>query len=286
MLNVFKEYPYRSLAPLFPARAFHLHSMLINCGHQSVSADAYSFDGMKRGRKEMFIWQYTLAGCGRLRVENKEYKIDQGKAMFLMVPEKHCYYFLPEDGYWEFVFVTLNGAELIRLWRELRKITGPVVQISAGSQCVLKAAEIYRLCCDGKLDTPYIASAAAYDFTMCALQDLNKSAGGENRPEFVARVADYCMEHVGEDITIQDLAAISGYSRYHFSRMFHKYQGTSPMAFIANLKMRLAVRLLQTEPLSIKEIAEKCGFADVSYFCKVFRQAHGVSPARFRNHKE
>ena len=57
MLDVFKEYPYRGQAPIFPARAFHLHSMLINCGHQSVSSASYSFDGMKSGRREMFIWQ-------------------------------------------------------------------------------------------------------------------------------------------------------------------------------------------------------------------------------------
>jgi len=285
MLDVFKEYPYRGQAPIFPARAFHLHSMLINCGHQSVSSPSYSFDGMKRGRREMFIWQYTLAGCGRLRFEGEEYRVDQGKAMLLMIPENHCYYFSPEDDYWEFVFVTLNGSELIRLWRELRKMTGPLAQITTGSRCVLKAAEIYKYCCEGKLQNPYDASSMAYDFTMCALQDLGKGGSGENRPEFIARVTEYCMEHIGEDITIDDLAEISGYSRYHFSRMFHKYQGITPMAFISDLKMRLAVRLLQTERLSIKEIAEKCGFMDVSYFCKVFRNSQGVSPARFRNQK-
>ncbi len=285
MLDVFKKYPYRGQAPIFPARAFHLHSMLINCGHQSVATPAYSFDGMKRGRKEMFIWQYTLAGCGRLRFEDEEYRVEQGSAMLLTIPENHCYYFSPEDEYWEFVFVTLNGSELIRLWRELRKMTGPVVQIPIGSKCILKAAEIYQTCCEGKLQNPYDASSMAYDFTMCALRDLGREGSGGNRPEYITRVSEYCMEHIGEDIAVDDLAAISGYSRYHFSRMFHKYQGITPMAFISDLKMRLAVRLLQTERLSIKEIAEKCGFMDVSYFCKVFSNSQGVSPARFRNQK-
>ena len=35
--------------------------MLINCGHQCVTGD-YSWDGMRRGRHDMVIWQYTLAG--------------------------------------------------------------------------------------------------------------------------------------------------------------------------------------------------------------------------------
>ena len=50
--------------------------------------------------------------------------------------------------------------------------------------------------------------------------------------------------------------------------------------------MRLAVRLLQTTNGSVKEVAENCGFEDASYFCKVFRNHYGVSPAGFRSGAE
>ncbi|MHB9139215.1 MAG: AraC family transcriptional regulator [Victivallaceae bacterium] len=283
MLDAFKECPFRIFSPIYAKQAFHLHSMLINNGHQAVTTPTYCFDGMKRGRKEIFIWQYTLAGCGRLRFEGEEYKIDQGKAMLLLVPESHCYYFSPEDKYWEFIFVTINGFELIRLWLELRKMTVPVVSVPAESKCLNKAAAIYRTCCEGQLQTACEASAMAYDFTMHALQDLGRKEGVGSTPEFIPKITDYCMKHIGEDITVNDMCRISGYSKFHFSRLFHEYQGTSPKAFVTDLKMRLAIRLLQTERLSIKEIAVKCGFTDVSYFCKVFRSYHGVSPARFRN---
>ena len=283
MLDVFKEYPFRIFSPMYAEQAFHLHSMLINNGHQAVTTPAYCFDGMKRGKKEFFIWQYTLAGCGRLRLEDEEYKIDQGKAMLLLVPENHCYYFSLEDKYWEFIFITVNGSELIRLWLELRKMTGPVVSVPSGAKCLDKAAAIYRACCEGQLQSPCEASAMAYDFTMDALQDLGRREGKDSAPEFISKITNYCMKHIGEDITVDEMSRISGYSKFHFSRLFHQYQGTSPKVFVTDLKMRLAIRLLQAERLSIKEIAAKCGFTDVSYFCKVFRSYHGVSPARFRN---
>jgi AraC-like DNA-binding protein len=283
MLDIYKEHPLHFFNPIYPVQSFHLHAMLINNGHQSVSTPSYCFDGMKRGNKEFFIWQYTLAGCGRLRFKGEEYKIDQGKAMLLLVPENHCYYFSPDDKYWEFIFVTINGSELIRLWLELRKMTGPVVSVPQGAKCVDKAAAIYRACCEEQLQESCEASAMAYDFTMHALQELGRREGKESTPEFIPRITNYCMKHIGEDITVSDMCKISGYSKFHFSRLFHQHQGTSPKVFVTDLKMRLAIRLLQTERLSIKEIAAKCGFMDVSYFCKVFRSYHGVSPACFRN---
>ena len=47
--------------------------------------------------------------------------------------------------------------------------------------------------------------------------------------------------------------------------------------------MRLAVRLLQTTTASVKEIAAQCGFDDVSYFCKVFRKVHSLTPGEYRS---
>ena len=47
--------------------------------------------------------------------------------------------------------------------------------------------------------------------------------------------------------------------------------------------MRLAVRLLQTSTASVKEISAQCGFDDVSYFCKVFRKVHSLTPGEYRS---
>ena len=49
---------------LFPKSGVHLHSMLVNCGYQTVDSASYRWDGMKRGSGDMVIWQYTLAGAG------------------------------------------------------------------------------------------------------------------------------------------------------------------------------------------------------------------------------
>ena len=79
---------HESYAPFYSERTVRLHAMLINCGHQCVTGD-YSWDGMKRGRHDMVIWQYTLSGMGRLRFGELEYPVPPGRAMLLIAPENN-----------------------------------------------------------------------------------------------------------------------------------------------------------------------------------------------------
>ena len=104
----------------------------------------------------------------------------------------------------------------------------------------------------------------------------------EYQEQIVNKVKNYIAKNLTHDINITQLEKLSGYSRYHFSRLFSEYQGISPAAFLNELSMKQAIRLLQHEATTVKEIALKCGFQDASYFCKVFRRSYGVSPDEFR----
>ncbi len=255
--------------------------MLINCGHQCVVRD-YSWDGMKRGRHDMVIWQYTLAGIGWLRFRKQEYPVPSGRAMLLIAPEEHCY-FLPEDSPgWEFLYVSFHGSEAVRLAGEYRRRNGVVTDFAADSRTVSAAREILEMCRDRQLSSRYDASAVAYRFLMTLLADTDRAVGSE-ADRFHHKVHDYCLEHLSEPLDVADLAAAAGCSRSHFSRRFRKEEGISPHEFLIALKMRLAVRLLQTTTASVKEIAAQCGFNDVSYFCKVFRKVHSLTPGEYRS---
>ncbi len=277
---------HESFAPIYPGRLIPLHAMLLNCGHQLTTDSAYCWDGTKRGSKEMLLWQYTIGGCGNLRFGNKEYLIEPGSAVLLKIPEKHCYYFKKSNQYWEFYYVTLNGSEIVRILLELRKRVGsPILTHQPGSETLRLAKEIFRSGKDDRLNNPFDASAASYRFTMELVREFLPSGWSGETPAFIDKVRDYCLTRVDEELTVDELAEVAGYSRFHFIRQFHKYYGMSPMDFVTELKMRVAVRLLQTEKLTVKEVADRCGFASTSYFCKVFLKHHGKTPAQFRDYR-
>ena len=267
----------------FSDRTVHLSSMLLNCGHELITSRDYRWDGLKRGDKEFCFWQYTIKGRGALKFRDKVYEVNSGEAMLLTIPEEHYYFFPDDSDSWEFIFINMYGREVMRLFRQLRKQSGVVAKFDKDSLPVRKAFSICEKTEKNAIDNQYTASALAYDFLMSMLDYVHPAGQGESGPpEFISRVYEYCLKNIDKPISVNDMSKCAGYSRYHFTRLFKEYTGSSPQYFMNQLRIRMAVRLLQTEQLSVKEIAQRCGFEDVSYFCKIFRKFQKVSPNEFR----
>jgi len=69
----------------------------------------------------------------------------------------------------------------------------------------------------------------------------------------------------------------------HLSRSMRRHYGTTPTAYLTELRLQHASALLATTAGQINEIAHRCGFSSQSYFTRCFVQTYGVSPRRFRH---
>lgn len=81
---------------------------------------------------------------------------------------------------------------------------------------------------------------------------------------------------------LDHLARLAGLSSRQFSRVFRAQFGHSPAAALRLLRMRVAHRLLTTTSLSVKEVAARSGFRDLSHFVKGFAKLYGRPPGRCR----
>ncbi len=77
-----------------------------------------------------------------------------------------------------------------------------------------------------------------------------------------------------------------GISRVHLYRKLKEMTNLSLRDFIKNIRLTEAARLLSEQHHSIADVAEKCGFENVSYFTVVFKQKYGVPPSVYMNHNE
>lgn len=272
---------FDSFMPLFPERTERLHAMLINCGHEKVTDHSYRWHGLHRGSRELAIWQYTLAGCGAMRLGNQVMAVEPGTALLGLVPEDHCYELPADSTEWEFVYVSVNGSELMRLMVELRRRRGAVSPFAPDNAGVAMARQLLEWCRAGAPGDRYRASALAYEFVMALLAEPDQSERAAS-DELVHRVHDYCVRNITRPIAVGELARHAGCSHWHFIRKFRQADGRTPGEFVTALRMRLAMRQLQSTVLSVKEIAANCGYNDAGYFCKVFRKAAGCSPEGFR----
>ena len=77
------------------------------------------------------------------------------------------------------------------------------------------------------------------------------------------------------------LADCSGLGYSYFSELFSSAYGTSPVKLVTRLRLDFAKELLISARYKIGEIAELCGFENVYYFSKVFKDNVGVSPKKY-----
>ena len=101
-------------------------------------------------------------------------------------------------------------------------------------------------------------------------------------PAVRRRLADYIEVHLDRALTLGMLADIAGMSEYHLARMFRITFGMPPYAWIAARRLDRARQLLKAGALPLQQVADACGYADLSHFSHRFRAGTGVSPSRYR----
>ena len=101
-------------------------------------------------------------------------------------------------------------------------------------------------------------------------------------PAGVKSMKQFMKDHYRENLTLENIAASAFLSSGYASRIFKKQMNISIMDYLLQLRMDEAKKMLRETTLSIDEIASKTGYADSSYFTKVFRKAMGMTPSRYR----
>ena len=102
-------------------------------------------------------------------------------------------------------------------------------------------------------------------------------------PDRLRRVKDYVDAHLGQDIALEDLAAVACYSEYHFCRAFKQSTGQSPYQYVIRRRMNEAGRQLRAHPhRSVAAVAQAVGYASRSHFSRQFKKHHGLAPSQWK----
>ncbi|HKK62961.1 MAG TPA: AraC family transcriptional regulator, partial [Bacteroidales bacterium] len=92
----------------------------------------------------------------------------------------------------------------------------------------------------------------------------------------------YMRENMHEKLSLNQLAEETGFSASHFSLLFRKKTGRSPMDYLIYLRIQKACQYLDNTSLRIQEIALKVGYEDQYYFSRLFKKLMGIPPSEYR----
>ena len=96
-------------------------------------------------------------------------------------------------------------------------------------------------------------------------------------------ICHYIDEHFAEDLNLDDVASMAGFSKFHFSRLFKQFTNLSFYKYVNQQRISYAEELLANPDLSVTQIAIQSGFSSSSSFIRMFKQIKNCTPTDFRN---
>lgn len=96
------------------------------------------------------------------------------------------------------------------------------------------------------------------------------------------KVFDYIDAHIGEAITVEELADATALSKYYFLRSFKELTGMTVHDFVVTKRLVYASSLI-ADGEAISQVWMRCGFSDYSSFFRNFKKVYGMSPREFKN---
>ena len=94
---------------------------------------------------------------------------------------------------------------------------------------------------------------------------------------------DFMKNNPGSMPSMTDMARLCELSDSYFSRLFHKEMGLSFVHYLNAHKVQIAKDILSDDDIiSIRELSDRLGFTDVSYFIRIFKQITGTTPYSYR----
>ena len=98
----------------------------------------------------------------------------------------------------------------------------------------------------------------------------------------ITGITRYLQEHLAEEISLCVLADNFHLNPQYISQLFKSEIGVNFLAYLTNIRMEKAKKLLLATSLSIAEVAEQSGYGDYRVFTKVFKKSEGVTPSQYR----
>lgn len=227
-----------------------------------------------------------LVGEGMMdvTVAGQSFTATTGELVMLPPHVPHRYRSISPE--WQWYWLHGDGPAVGQWWQELRTERGPA-RIGVDSAVRSRFTELVsrsaaaglELTTDrATLDTTSLLAidSCAHSLLGLLLERRRHTVGG------VAGLPGWILDHLGESITVSDLADVVGVSVPHLHRLVRDQLATTPMRLVNRLRLERAQRLLTETDLLVTEIAALVGYDDPLHFSRRFRQMTGHPPSAAR----
>lgn len=115
------------------------------------------------------------------------------------------------------------------------------------------------------------------------MQEPEEEINEDRISQIAGIIRDYVKNHYMEEISMQDAAKAMNYSDAYFCKLFKQCFGQNFTAYLTQVRMNEAKKMLQNKAINIKDVSSGVGYTDSKYFSKVFKRMNGMLPSEYRS---
>ena len=250
------------------------HALNLYYGGWEVCCAGHKFGPAVR---QHYLLHYVTAGKGRLWINNKCYEINQN-TIFLIVPGVVATYQADRESPWEYCWICIDGYEVETILNNCG-FSKENILFYDKSGVVQEVLLKFIFSFEKNKHNEYKLLSQLYDF----FAQMKKLWKKDNiKSIYVEKAIDFIYKNFGDGISVNDIAAYLKIDRTYLYRLFKKECGISPQKYLLDFRLKTAVNKLESSDKSIAEIAEYCGFSDISAFCHQFKKVYNDTPLNYR----
>ena len=145
----------------------------------------------------------------------------------------------------------------------------------------------WKSCAGGKPGYEFAVRSALSDFifVLClhtGTEPERPSARLEREAERMKQMLQFIHTHCAETVSLEQIAAAASVSESECIRCFRHTIGKTPIQYLKSYRLQKAAGLLKGTDEKIIDIGVQCGFQDMSYFARSFREVYGCTPSEYR----
>lgn len=244
-------------------------------------------DRERKTGSPQYILLYCTDGKGYINLDGKEYDLEPNS--YFIVPKgiPHHYGTSHSDP-WSIYWIHFTGDHADILYSRYRLKTDPEVQAIPYDE---QRIELFNLIFSILENSYSLRNVELTNIKL--LQFLSSFIYHEEMYPFyytadqISSSIKFMKENLNRCYSINELAAKLNYSVSHYSDLFKKKTGFSPIQYFNQLKIQKSCQYLYFTNMNIKEICVHVGFDDPYYFSRLFKKLMGMSPAKYRSsHKK
>ncbi|MCC8065687.1 MAG: helix-turn-helix domain-containing protein [Clostridiales bacterium] len=159
--------------------------------------------------------------------------------------------------------------------RELAALSAKCLKEKTGTDYCYGVGKVYSAFSDMK---------QSYQDSISDLRKFrNPDEDNQDKNFYISRTKQYVTSHFREDISLNGCAQTVGISPYYLSHIFKERTGQTFVEYLSMVRIEEAKLLSEKNEMTTKDIAEQCGYSNITYFCKVFKRLTGMTIGEYRS---